>query len=81
MHLKGLVLYGDGLDRNRMRRDSSEGKIMTAITKKVFIIFTALLLIASFLAGCASKKEDIIKCSKCNLSPAELKKQYDEKRN
>lgn len=64
-----------------MRPDSSEGKIMTVIIRKVFTLFIALLLMSSFLAGCAAKKEDIIKCSKCNLSPAELKKQYDEKRN
>ena len=54
---------------------------MTVIIKKVLTLFIALLLMFSFLAGCAAKKEDIIKCSKCNLSPAELKKQYDEKRN
>jgi hypothetical protein len=73
--------YGDGVDRNGMRSDGSEGGIMAFIIKKVLILFTALLLSSSLLAGCAAKKEDIIKCSKCNLSPTELKKQYDEKQN
>jgi hypothetical protein len=74
-------LYDAGSGRNEMRSERIEGRTMIVMIRKVVTLFTALLLITSFLAGCAAKKEDIIKCSKCNLSPAELKKQYDEKRD